>query len=661
MSNMEPISERLFAKIRGRFPSVTIGDMNGAVTDNPKLARYFDFDYMEGNNVLGKVSVTLDEKEVVVLYNTNIMAEADEAEKNNWYDFLKEIRFFAKKNMLNFDTRDITKSNLDKRDYAHLTKVAGEKEMQTESVMYGTARTSYEDCDKARLVLKHTKPINQETPGGRTQHVEAIYIESDNGERFKYPFRHLNGARALARHVSNGGNLYDDFGQHIVGLSEELNKLRKFRTYMNRSAVMAESLKGYLDIVAERVEQIKKEVHSLQRQNYYTEASKDFKPAVKEEVPEDLQNAWIDELTIRTFNEELKSVFPYIYNLVQEKNKIEEMGPEAFAEYDGPDETQDGPSSMGMNKYGLSAVNKGGKFISYKDGKMTGEFDSLEDLAKHQEELIKDESITPEAEYEYALNQIVGEEDLLSGDQEALQKLNKLMKSHFAAGVNGNNGISSLKGIIDDPELLMQIKKAGQEDADVCIRPMIMDYVEKKAPEMVSKIDTGDMEEVSTDESGIMYKAGVKKYGKEGMTKIQSAAGQGKSAEEIGAIKDKYNKKKDEGSDDYQAKKKAIQDIQADPNTSKDPELKKELIRRKAELEKKKESHEKTPGEKLEELVKSHYDYTTNAFPKGEQAVITACEKEFGDKSVPYAEKMIGRLLGGKDPEMERIKKLSGL
>ena len=44
-----------------------------------------------------------------------------------------------------------------------------------------------------------------------------------------------------------------------------------------------------------------------------------------------------------------------------------------------------------------------------------------------------------------------------------------------------------------------------------------------------------------------------------------------------------------------------------------------------------------------------------------ENVVITACEKELGDKSVPYAEKMIGRLLGGKDPEMERIKKLSGL
>jgi len=45
-------------------------------------------------------------------------------------------------------------------------------------------------------------------------------------------------------------------------------------------------------------------------------------------------------------------------------------------------------------------------------------------------------------------------------------------------------------------------------------------------------------------ESGIMYKAGVKKYGKAGMTAIQSAAGKGASAEEIGAIKDKHNKKK---------------------------------------------------------------------------------------------------------------------
>jgi hypothetical protein len=50
----------------------------------------------------------------------------------------------------------------------------------------------------------------------------------------------------------------------------------------------------------------------------------------------------------------------------------------------------------------------------------------------------------------------------------------------------------------------------------------------------------------TVDESGILYKAGVKKYGKEGMRKIQQAAGKRKSHAEIGAIKDKYEKDKKE-------------------------------------------------------------------------------------------------------------------
>ena len=49
--------------------------------------------------------------------------------------------------------------------------------------------------------------------------------------------------------------------------------------------------------------------------------------------------------------------------------------------------------SMGMNKYGLAAEKKGNKYISYKDGKVTGTFDSMEELRKHQTELIQNESI----------------------------------------------------------------------------------------------------------------------------------------------------------------------------------------------------------------------------------------------------------------------------
>ena len=47
------------------------------------------------------------------------------------------------------------------------------------------------------------------------------------------------------------------------------------------------------------------------------------------------------------------------------------------------------PEDAPMNKYGLSAKNKDGKFYSYKDGKMTGSFDSMEELAKHQEAILQ--------------------------------------------------------------------------------------------------------------------------------------------------------------------------------------------------------------------------------------------------------------------------------
>lgn len=45
-----------------------------------------------------------------------------------------------------------------------------------------------------------------------------------------------------------------------------------------------------------------------------------------------------------------------------------------------------------FNKYGLAAKNINGKFYSYRNGKETGVFDTMDALAQHQEELIANES-----------------------------------------------------------------------------------------------------------------------------------------------------------------------------------------------------------------------------------------------------------------------------
>ena len=332
MKNLENIAEDLFNKIRGRFPSVTIGNEEGEVTNVPTDARFFDFEYKENERTLGKVSVSVDEDSLSVMYSENFVANEDQMTQNNWYDFLKELRQFSKKRMLNFDTRNITKSNLNKRDYKFLaTNRAGEEQM-SESTMYGTNKTSFQKIGNARLSIKHTEAINIESATARSQKIGKIYIESSDGERFKYPFKHLSGARAMARHVAEGGNPYDDFGTHIIGLSEEMSKLRKFKNYMGRSAVMAESLAGYVDVVKERIATVKKTIQSLQKPAYYAETFAAFEKPMMEDVPSDIAENWIDQLTIKQFNEELADVFPYIYKLVSEASKAKELGPDDLEE-----------------------------------------------------------------------------------------------------------------------------------------------------------------------------------------------------------------------------------------------------------------------------------------------------------------------------------------
>tara|TARA_B100000424_G_scaffold271482_1_gene274367 strand:+ start:3691 stop:5997 length:2307 start_codon:yes stop_codon:yes gene_type:complete len=335
MQELDKIGEDLFNKIRGRFPQITIGNENGEVINEPSQARFFDFEYQEGENKLGSVSVNISKDEgMTVIYSKDFITQEDKITKDNWYNFLKELRLFAKKRMLEFSIRDITKSNLTKRDYRFLSNNTGDNTM-AESKLYGTSKISYQNIDSARLVIKHTESVDAERTNARTRNVGTIYIESSEGERFKYPYKHLNGARAMARHVAEGGNAYDDFGKHIVSLSEEMAKLNKFKRYMSRSSVMAESLADYTDAVNDRIVTVRKTLNNLQKKAFYTETFESFTPAVIEDVPNDIAENWIEQLTIKQFNEELKDIFPYVYKLVSEVTKAKEIGPDDVVAEDG--------------------------------------------------------------------------------------------------------------------------------------------------------------------------------------------------------------------------------------------------------------------------------------------------------------------------------------
>ena len=716
--NLSIIAKDLFNKIRGRFPGVTIGDSEGKITNKPEDARFFDFEFKEGGNVLGKVSISISEEDgLVVLHNKDFVEGADDGVKTSWYNFLKEMGQFAKARVLGFDTRDITKSNLEKRDYEYMSK-GKEIDKVSESNLFGTTKTSFQSIGEARLVIKHSRPVDQSVAGGRTHRIESIFIESSEGERFKYPIKHLNGARAMARHVSEGGKPFDSFGKYITGLSEELSKLKSFKTYMNRSNVMAEGLREYQDIVDERIDIIKNECLKLQRPTNYKDTFENFKEADAVEVPEDIKKNWIDELTIKTFKEELQDVFPYIYKLVTEKTAVQNLDPESFEAHG-----YQGGTEARRYEYDLAGDYSPEEPVTEKDVEQVKELlqnaginadvQSRED--RYQGIVVHTDAPREEVEkvlggmieslanvfddFEDAMEEIVDEGNALFSQDpeeqnEAVEKLNQLMQKHFPVGVNGTNGIESLQGIIDDEEFNNAIEKAAEEDSDMCMRPMIMDYIKSKDPQLASRIETGDMKQEDQAITFEDIKPYVSMYkGDDGKMVYDVLDKDSKSVFKTGDAKEAMKYLKNNFDKLRSGKKEAMSDPDGNPqhgdeskeiaqdqwdNMSKEEkeeygsfeayfksdDFQAHLDHLRSKFEKDEAPKPEMPNaseEDVQEFIKSFFDYTSNQFPKGETAILTAVEKKFGDAHIRTAQEAIHKMTAGKDHEIEKIKKLAGV
>ena len=486
--NLAPIAKELFGKIRTQFPKIKLGDKNSDVTDRPSDARFFEFDFIKNGKNLGTITINISESSgddddtendgLVVMFTTGIVDDQPTGVKRQWYRFLESLSDFASSRLMKFSIRDISKSNLDKRDYQHLANNNGEGSM-TESKLWGTSKTSYQQMGEAKLIVRHTQPVNYAHAAGRTLHIESIHVENSQGERFKYPVKHLNGARALATHVAHGGTPYDGIGEHITGLSEELNKLRMFKGYVDRNSMVSEAMGAIQTKVYERIDQVKKEIRSLQNQSYYESFAESFVVNEAQEIPEDVVNDWIDRLTIRSFNEELKNVFPYIYKLVgEEVDVVKELTADDIL-----DEVFDGDKETGT-------THKGGKVTKTAHGVKheKTDYDDGEKVAfRHKDEKSrykKYANLDQEDQFEAFLNDLVSEEsDLFNTDEESqsasIQTLNQLIAQEFPVGADGTNAIQSLQGIIDDQEFTDAIKQLGKVNPEMDIREFLKSYLEK--------------------------------------------------------------------------------------------------------------------------------------------------------------------------------------
>ena len=325
MLEIEKVAENLFDKIRSRFDNINIGDEKSKSTLDPTKARFFNFDYEVDGENYGNVTLSLvDDNSLKVYFDKEIDRGMDDSIRQDWYNFLKNLRLFAKRNMLSFDIRDIAKSGLNIRDLKHINKDAEVQDASdikvTESKLYGTSRSSYQKLENVRIIARHSKPIVDETkPGARSRNVECFYVENSLGERFRLPEgTTLNGARAHARHIKNGGSLHDEFGQHINKIISEMNALKLFvRNTRGRQFEDAET-SSMVEAAIDHYGKLHRDLFTIRNQRGYDQYKSLWQPETVIEDDIDLE-ALKERFIKKVFDDRLTAALPIVKRAYDDK------------------------------------------------------------------------------------------------------------------------------------------------------------------------------------------------------------------------------------------------------------------------------------------------------------------------------------------------------
>lgn len=250
-------------------------DSNGKPVTDPSEAELFSFDWKTQNKNYGTVVILINaDNELEVYFGDNLGRSMEGDDRQEWYDFLNQLKKFATTNLLTFSPQNINRLKYTMQGMAAI------KEGLFEGY-YGTRKVSYSDQPKkTKLVIKHNRTLGEDD--ARFRYIESLFVETSDGERFRVPSRSLTHGKMLARHVAEGGNPYDAFGQHITQIVSEINTLARFvrasknKRYDEETHALVESaIRHYQDLKAKAKKMIS--------QRGYHEEREQFDPAAFED------------------------------------------------------------------------------------------------------------------------------------------------------------------------------------------------------------------------------------------------------------------------------------------------------------------------------------------------------------------------------------------
>tara|TARA_B100001094_G_scaffold282245_1_gene294227 strand:- start:411 stop:1646 length:1236 start_codon:yes stop_codon:yes gene_type:complete len=307
MNNMAEINSRLFDFLKGHGLKLTLKDSQGNDTLEVDQAERF---FSSEPNIM----VTVDPEEKEVKFSRSKVVHEDVI--NKLHSGIKEI---AHSGLYSFKYKIYGKNITPKHDEY---KVKSEVTEASLGKMYGSTKTSYQPLDAVKIVVRHTKPVNEEVRGSRSRQISKIFIQRAD-ERFALPHKSLAGARAMARHVHNGGNPFDQVGHSINEMVENITDLSQFVRYVDRKGLVNEENNEYVQIAKESISTMRQNLKQLSGAKSYAKAVDTIDAMNTLTLSEDEQDL-SSLFTEKHVDNTVQSAFPSINRLVNIQRSVAE-------------------------------------------------------------------------------------------------------------------------------------------------------------------------------------------------------------------------------------------------------------------------------------------------------------------------------------------------
>ena len=143
--------------------------------------------------------------------------------------------------------------------------------------MTGSRKSSYQPlADSVKIIVRHNKDVNEEIRGARSRNIHSILIQRGE-EKFKMAENNLQAARAMARHLHNGGETFDEIGEAITDMSKEFGKLKEFIGYVRKAKLVNEENQEFVTLAIENINNIKTTFKRLSGVKSYANAVESVK------------------------------------------------------------------------------------------------------------------------------------------------------------------------------------------------------------------------------------------------------------------------------------------------------------------------------------------------------------------------------------------------